>query len=554
MVDALIFGVAEPRSGRSCRTRLRQQPGKIPDFSIVSSRMMPAETAAQPTVRTRDLGVSGSLTLLAVFAAGATLRFLDLTRKPFWFDECFSVVAARLDWPNFLHLLWWREGNMSLYYVLLRGWLHFGGTEFFIRALSVVLAVAGLPAIYWLACILFDRRTAIISVALLSVNAYHIRYAQEARSYSLFFLLAVLSSGFFCAYLEMPSRGNLLGYILTSIFCVYGHFYALLLIGTQTVALGMSGKHSPAKGRSAEVGSLRELRRGWIWICVAVLPVVIFIAKTGAGPIRWIHRPGIRDLTVFYERLAGNGGWVLLALYLAACTVAVVPFINQIFTRESETCGELWRVQFLLLWLLFPVILAALLSLARPIFLARYFIFCLPPFILLAAAGLGRLKKPWQMGALLAVMLLLSVKGTLAYYDHDFDLERDAIGAASNYLLDHAQPSDAAIFYIPGTRVGYEFYQSLRGVPGPEIIYPKHGDRLEYRDFTGKPTAEFLGSIPRQYERVWVVLMNNVATDKGGISRPDATTLMLSDVMTQSFPSMQQWEFPDVEVRLYSKH
>src|SRR5271154_2323517 len=168
--------------------------------------MMPAETAAQTTVRARGLGISGSLTLLAVFVAGATLRFLFLTRKPFWFDECFSVVAARLDWRNFLHLLWWREGNMSLYYLLLRGWLHFGGTEFFIRGLSVVLALAGLPALYWLACVLFDRRTALISVALLSVNAYHIRYAQEARSYSLFFLLAVLSSGCFCAFLEKPSR------------------------------------------------------------------------------------------------------------------------------------------------------------------------------------------------------------------------------------------------------------------------------------------------------------------------------------------------------------
>jgi len=551
MVDALISGPADPTVGPQSGNRGR---ANRPIFSIVSSRMMPAETAAQPTVRARGLGVSESLTLLVLFAAGATLRFRFLTRKPFWFDECFSVVAARLDWRNFLHLLWWREGNMSLYYVLLRGWLHFGGTEFFIRSLSVVLAVAGLPAIYWLACILFDRRTAIIAVALLSVNAYHIRYAQEARSYSLFFLLAVLSSGFFCAYLEKPSRRNLLGYVSSSVFCVYAHFYALPLLGTQGLALWMAEKHSPARGRNDEVGSLRELRRAWIWIGVSVLPLIVFIAKTGAGPIRWIQRPGIRDIAVFYERLVGNGGWVLLALYLAACAVAVAPFVDQIFTREGLAEGKLWRVRFLLLWLLFPVILTGILSLARPVFLGRYFIFVLPPFILLAAAGLGRLNKRWQLGVALAVMLVFSVKGTLAYYNSDFDLERDAIGPASNYVLDHAQSGDTVIFYIPGTRVGYEFYRSLRGDSGPEVIYPRHGDQLEYRDFTGKPTAEFFASIPRQYERVWIVLMNNVSTNKGGDSHPDPTTLMLSGMMAQSFPSMQQWEFPDVEVRLYSKH
>ena len=151
-------------------------------------------------------------------------------------------------------------------------------------------------------------------------------------------------------------------------------------------------------------------------------------------------------------------------------------------------------------------------------------------------------------------MLLFSVKGTLAYYDHDFDVERDGIGVASNYVLDHAQPGDAAIFYIPGTRVGYEFYRSLRGISGPGVIYPKHGDRLDYRDFTGKPTAEFLASIPREYQRVWVVLMNNVIADKDGVSHLDPTTLTLSGAMAESFPVMKQSEFPDVEVRLYSKH
>ncbi|HEY4904395.1 MAG TPA: glycosyltransferase family 39 protein [Candidatus Sulfotelmatobacter sp.] len=517
--------------------------------------MMPTETAAnesgdasQPTVRMRSAQVPVWLTLFAICAAGATLRFLFLTRKPFWFDECFSVVAARLDWRNFLHLLWWRECNMSLYYLLLRVWLHCGGTEFFIRSLSVILAVAGLPAIYWLGCLLFDRRTAIISVALLSVNAYHIRYAQEARSYSLFFLLAVLSSGYFCAYLQKASRRNLVCYGLTSILAVYTHFYALLLIGTQGVAFWFSTRDSASAGRGSGLDISRELRRAWIWIAVAVSPLVIFIAKTGAGPIRWIQRPSFRDLVVFYEWLAGNGGWPLLALYAAACATALAPFRKRLFSRENRAGGEIWRLRFLLMWALFPVLLIATLSFVRPIFLGRYFIFCLPALILLAAAGLGRLRKQGQMGIALAVILLFSVKGTLAYHDHDFDVERDGIGAASNYVLDHAQAGDAVLFHIAGTRVGYEFYRSLRGSAGPEIIYPRHGDRLDYRDFTGKPAGEFLRSIPPRYVRVWVVLMNN-----GGASRPDPTTLMLNEALKESFAEMQEWEFPQVQVRLYRR-
>src|SRR3954465_9422277 len=110
------------------------------------------------------------LPLLAIIVAGPLVRFLHLASKPFWFDECFSVEVARIDWRNFLHLLWWREANMSLYYVLLRIWLHLGQSPFFIRSLSVVISAATLPAIYWLAKLLYDRRVALIATALLAFN------------------------------------------------------------------------------------------------------------------------------------------------------------------------------------------------------------------------------------------------------------------------------------------------------------------------------------------------------------------------------------------------
>jgi len=176
-------------------------------------------------------------TLALLAAAAAVLRFLFLVRKPFWFDECFSVEVARLSWHDLGRLLWRREANMSLYYLLLRGWLDFGSGPFFIRSLSVIISLATLPAIFWLAGKLFDRRVALLSVALMSLNAYHIRYAQEARSYSLFVLLATISSGFLVAVLRNPSRGNRVGYVLASVLAVYAHLYGLLLLAAHWLAV-----------------------------------------------------------------------------------------------------------------------------------------------------------------------------------------------------------------------------------------------------------------------------------------------------------------------------
>ena len=484
--------------------------------------------------------------LLLLVAACIAVRVWCLACKPFWFDECFSVEVARIDWRNFLHLLWWREANMSLYYVLLRIWLHFGQSPFFIRSLSVAISALTVPAIYWLGRLLYNRRVGLIGAALFAFNAYDVRYAQEARSYTLFVLLATISSGFLLAFLRQPTRRNRLGYIVISILAVYAHFYALLLIVVHWLALRIRERDSTLSS---------QLRRLWITISIGVAPLLIFVAKTGAGPIKWIQRPGLRDLATFYEQLAG-GTWLVLAAYVVACGVAIAPFRKQLLARSQS--GETWRCQFLLLWLLFPVALTAALSLARPVFLGRYMIFCLPAFVTLAAAGLARLRYAWLSTVTVIAMLLLAWQGVSFVYAHDFDNERDASGQAVNFILDHGEAGDGIIFHIADTRIAYEFFRSLRAGEntaspsftaqlGPAILFPRHGTGLEFRDFTGKPTAEFVRSLAANHRRVWVMLMNN-----GPAGKPDPTTGMLTDVLAESFPKMTRWEFAKVEVRVYS--
>ncbi|HZC22958.1 MAG TPA: glycosyltransferase family 39 protein, partial [Candidatus Binatia bacterium] len=396
-------------------------------------------------------------TLSLLFATSAAVRFLCLACKPFWFDECFSVEVARIGWRNFLHLLWWREANMSLYYVLLRMWLHLGHSPFFIRSLSAVIAAATLPPIYWLARLLYDRRVALIAAALFAFNAYDVRYAQEARSYSLFVLLATLSSGFLIAWLQHPTRRNWRGYVVLSILAVYAHFYALLLIAVHGLSLYRLGG-TRFSGEQDEAVLRAAIRRAWITIGIAVLPLLIFVAKTGAGPIKWIRRPGLADLLRLFEHLAGGSSWILLVLMAAACVAAIFPLDRWLLRRAQS--WEIWRCQFLLTWLLFPVLLTALLSFARPVFLARYMIFCLPAFLILAAAGLARLRQAWLLGSAWAAILVLSCQAISFVYAHDFDDERDASGAATNVILDQAHPGDAILFHIAETRIPYEFFRS----------------------------------------------------------------------------------------------
>ena len=494
------------------------------------------------------------ITMCLLFVGGAAFRLAHLVDKPFWFDECFSVEVARIGWGNFFHLLWWREANMSLYYALLRAWLHFGRSEYFIRSLSVLISVAALPAMYWLARLLYGRRVALIATALLTFNAYSVRYAQEARSYSLFLLLAILSSVCLVACLQRGDPRLRAGYVIASALAVYAHFYALLLVAAHWLTLRCFGAARPEKSSG---GGLPGFRQAWIAIGLAVLPILVFVAKTGAGPIKWISRPGFAGLFQFFENLAGGRDWTLPIIYFVLCATALAPS-GKLLLRKTPR-WDTWRCQFLVVWLVLPVALTVLLSFARPVFLARYMIFCLPALLTLAAAGLARLRSPWILAFTLAGVLFLSSQGISFVYGHDFDSERDASDAAVAMILDHTQPGDAILFHIAETRVPYEFFRSLRAgtntaspdflsTLGPEIVFPRHGPGLDYRDFTGKPSGELVRSAAQTHPRVWIMLMHN-----GTLANPDPTTVILTQILGQSFSNMNRWQFPLVEVRLYSK-
>jgi len=517
--------------------------------------MQPSPTPSQAQTasdcRPESVGKLHWVALVTVLVTGAAVRTECLTCKPFWFDECFSVEVARMDWRNFLHLLWWREANMSLYYLLLRVWLHLGQSPFFVRSLSVVISTGSLLAIYWLGHLLYNRRVGLSAAGLLALNAYDLRYAQEARSYALFVLLATLSSGFLIAWLRQPSRGNWRGYVFASSLAVYAHFFALLLLAAHWVVVKWAGTPDREGGQSEHVTG--GLKHAWTAIGIAVLPLLIFVAKTGAGPIRWIQRAGILDLLRVGIYIT-NG---FPEIYFFACLATIVPLKKDLLARDGS--WRTWRVHFLYVWLLFPVVLTLALSFARPVFLPRYMIFCLPALLILTAAGLASVPPRWLGALLVGGTLLLSARIIPYVYGHDFDDERDASGAATNFILDHSEPGDGIIFHIAGTRVPYEFFRSLRarentGSPtfraalGPEILFPHHAAGLDYRDFTGKPTADIVRNVVPSHPRVWIMLMNN-----GTAEQPDATTEMLTEVLPQMLPAVKRWQFARVEVRLYTK-
>jgi Dolichyl-phosphate-mannose-protein mannosyltransferase len=67
---------------------------------------------------------------------------------------------------------------MTLYYCMLRAWVHIGDSEFMLRLPSMILGVLTVVATYALAARLFGRLTGLVAAALLSVHGFHIAFSR----------------------------------------------------------------------------------------------------------------------------------------------------------------------------------------------------------------------------------------------------------------------------------------------------------------------------------------------------------------------------------------
>jgi mannosyltransferase len=458
----------------------------------------------------RSYAVAAWAALALITLLAAVVQLHAITAKSLWLDEGASLAIARLDWFNFCRILWRREMNMVLYYLLLRVWLHFGDSVAYIRGLSVVFGVAAVPAIFLLARKMQGTMVGLLSALLLTVNAFQVRYAQEVRSYSLLVFMVVMSSYCFVRAAHTGSRRDWSYYIATGALASYTHFFAVLVVLSHWLAIRLIVRariHSiETLGPNIQAQSNRAARLIALW----TLPIWIFIATTGAGPIAWIRRPGWEDLLHLLEILAGNVQAPWLFLYLICVAMGLLPAILAI-VRNGEIDSD--RI-VLACWLLLPIVIVLLVSIARPVFAPRYFIICLPAWVVLAATGITSLRSRVAGGLMVVALVFLGVEGVRSFYKADFDIGRNDVRSATAYILEHARTGDAIIFYTLSTRFPYDYYAARStSTVKPEIVWPGTNSHLGWRDFMGTPSPSRVPEFANGHPRIWMVATSPVSGD-----------------------------------------
>jgi mannosyltransferase len=402
------------------------------------------------------------LIALAVFVAiGIAVRIVFLNSQSLWADEIVSVSIAQLRWPEFLHTLTHGETNMALYYLLLRFWLTMGRSEVVIRGLSVLFSVATIPVVYGLGARLFGRRAGLVAALLLALNAFHIRYAQEARSYSLVVFLLSVASLYYVDAVETSSRRSWIAYSTTMTLSLYSHVFAVFVL----VAHGCALVFLPSRSRA-----LRGMAASASVISLLVLPFALYLLAGDQGQTSWIAKAPLSRIPGLVAQLIGVNealpAWtrrlpLVPYLPLAVAGVALATGAWKIQLR-SETS---WQYGVIVAWFAVPIILAFAVSAVKPIFVVHYLIVSLPPLILLIAAAASKINGRMVFAGTLIALILGAAAMIAAYYKH---AEKEDWRAATHYVVSQARPGDTVIFYSVGKNA-FDYYRDRESMSSPSV-------------------------------------------------------------------------------------
>jgi len=404
------------------------------------------------------------LILSGIIVIALGLRLYGLDKQSLWYDEIIEETAFQ---RLFLHF----NPNMppentpplNSFFIYLAKQI-FSGSDFALRTMPFIFGLISVPLLFLLARQLFNEKVGLIASFLLAISPFHIWYSQDARMYALQWMLALVSLIYFVKAMEKPSRGNYIGYGISTVAGLYTHQLTIFLVLLQGLYLLLF---------------MRTYKSQFFkWIGTFSMVVILYLP--------WI----IYSLTSLMDRPAGfskeaNLKAILYTIYTYSAGFSMGPSLRELHLNQSLSVIKpylleivslmifygtlfvlgLWsirkeRPQFSLLLLILIVPIAGALILDRIIpnisYNVRYTGTALLAFLLFVANGIKWLTclKPNILGKTLVVFAIITVTGFSVYsysnYQFNKKYQKPDFRGAAAYINKKIMADDVVLCLING--------------------------------------------------------------------------------------------------------
>jgi mannosyltransferase len=392
---------------------------------------------------------------LALFAVALGLGLFRIGAKSIWYDEAVSIGYATSGLVTMLRTTIDHDLNGLLYHALLVGWVQlFGAGEGAARALSALMAAASVPLLYAVGCRVSGRRVAVGAALLLAASQPFIAYAQEARMYAFALLASVLLTLLLLLAVDGDRRRWWLAYGIGAALGLYVHLFVGLVVASHFLWLGTTLTGAP--DRRTRLGGM--LSAGVIFLAASV-PMLGFAATHGAPS--WISQLSAEAIYWVLEPLAGRSDLLLVLAGIAAIVVAV----RVVMYPPSEHRDH---VLLVLMWGVAPIVLTIVISIFKPLLVARYLIVVVPAFALLGAMATLSFRGRFISTALFTVLLGLTLWSGLQWYT---GLPKDNWRLAVQSVSSRAELGDYVVFYPPRMITPFDYYRHRLSLTGQTPPY-----------------------------------------------------------------------------------
>jgi len=390
--------------------------------------------------------------VLYVLVLGLILRLINVDQS-FWLDEATSgLVVRNFGFIEIINKFALADFHPPLYYLILKGWSLIGGTgEVWLRGLSILFGLITIYVVYLIGKEVKDRSLGNLAALLMAIAPLHVYYSQEARMYTVTTLLVT-----YLVLNYLRKQFLIFGVLLAIVFLT--DYLALLVLPVFWLMEWMMG-----------------FRKRFF---ISHMPLVI-------GLVAW--------WPIFSQQLAGGMGvkgtnwWGTLGT-LSLKNVVLIPIKFMIGRVDFEsrylygivvlgfgalviyllgkTTKKMGKLLVVWAWFLGPLILGTGLAFFVPVLTYFRFLFVLPAFYILLAAGLLKVNERWFFPILLTVLIGNAVFLGL-YFKHERFHRENWRGLTKEIETETVGKNYKIIFVADSQMEGVQYYNDGLKVSGP---------------------------------------------------------------------------------------
>lgn len=383
--------------------------------------------------------------LILILIAATFLRFFHLDYQSLWMDEIYTlnISSPKLSFKEFHSELILRDGFPHLYFILLKiSYFFFGYSSYVARGFSALAGVVSVYFIYLLGKELLSKKAGLFAALLLTINEYNLYISQDARPYTLYLLVTIISFYALVRLLKNSTLKNAVIYGISAGLILNVNFFGFVNILSQMGIILFYFVLTP-KGHK-----IKELKLYLISGAVALLlfaPNYQMFTKLFNIGAFWVPAPTPESFSLLFKELLGNSEITLFIFYPLFLFYLIKLFSEkEIFSLESIKNNKL-QFSFILLfgWIFIFILFLMIKSYTGiSLMLTRYFTSIIPVFFLVLGFGLYLIKSKLVRGTIVICAVVFGLVNVLVVKNYYTGINKAQFREASNFVIQNNTKKD----------------------------------------------------------------------------------------------------------------